>query len=298
MRASTAAQQTNEPRTSALADLPPSGTAVSTAVRPKAKRRKPHRMQIFKDIGSRSFGITAGSSFLLLLLLWSALSYTEAVNPIFLPKPHEVLAEMIHLLGTSDYWHHIGISVFRVMGGFLLACVIGIPIGIFAGTFKFGEAFVEPPMEFIRYMPAVAFIPLIMVWVGIGEWAKVTLIFIGCFFQLVLMVADNVRRVPHDLVQASFTLGASRWKVIETVLLPAIQPQLMHTLRLILGWAWTYLVVAELVAVNSGLGYAIMKAQRYLNTDQIFVGIIIIGLLGLISDRIFALMNKRFFPWV
>ncbi|MWC30152.1 ABC transporter permease [Paenibacillus sp. MMS18-CY102] len=261
------------------------------------RRRKPHRLQIFKDIGTKPFALTAASSFLLLLLAWSALSYTEAVNPIFLPKPHDVLAELIHLLGTADYWHHIGVSIFRVTGGFLLACAIGIPLGVLAGTFKFGEAFIEPPMEFIRYMPAVAFIPLIMVWAGIGEWAKIMLIFLGCFFQLVLMVADNVRRVPQDLLQASFTLGASRWKVIETVLLPAIQPQLMHTLRLILGWAWTYLVVAELVAVNSGLGYAIMKAQRYLNTDQIFVGIIVIGLLGLISDRIFAFMNKRFFPW-
>ncbi|MOA06314.1 putative aliphatic sulfonates transport permease protein SsuC [compost metagenome] len=204
---------------------------------------------------------------------------------------------MVTLLGTGDYWHHIGISIFRVSAGFLLACLIGIPLGIFAGTFKYGEAFIEPPMEFIRYMPAVAFIPLIMVWAGIGEWAKILLIFIGCFFQLVLMVADITRRVPHDLLHASFTLGAGRLKAIETVLIPAIRPQLMNTLRLILGWAWTYLVVAELVAVNSGLGYAIMKAQRFLNTDQIFVGIIVIGLLGLISDRIFAFLNRRWFPW-
>ncbi|WP_308637033.1 ABC transporter permease [Paenibacillus silvisoli] len=263
----------------------------------KTSRRRPNRLQIFKDIGGRPFAFTAGFSFILLLVVWAALSYTEAVNPVFLPTPDKVIVEMVQLLGTAEYWHHIGISVFRVSAGFLLACIIGIPIGIFAGTFKYGEAFVEPPMEFIRYMPAVAFIPLIMVWAGIGEWAKILLIFIGCFFQLVLMVADNTRRVSHDLLQASFTLGAGRWKAIETVLIPAIQPQLMHTLRLILGWAWTYLVVAELVAVNSGLGYAIMKAQRFLNTDQIFVGIIVIGLLGLISDRIFAFLNRRLFPW-
>ncbi|MBP3967015.1 ABC transporter permease [Paenibacillus lignilyticus] len=260
-------------------------------------KRRPNRFQIFKDIGGRPFAFTAGFSFALLFIVWSALSYTESVNPVFLPTPDKVFVEMFKMLGTGEYWHHIGISVFRVSAGFLLACIIGIPIGIFAGTFKYGEAFVEPPMEFIRYMPAVAFIPLIMVWAGIGEWAKILLIFIGCFFQLVLMVADNTRRVSQDLLQASFTLGAGRWKAIETVLIPAIQPQLMHTLRLILGWAWTYLVVAELVAVNSGLGYAIMKAQRFLNTDQIFVGIIVIGLLGLISDRIFAFLNRRLFPW-
>jgi NitT/TauT family transport system permease protein len=205
---------------------------------------------------------------------------------------------MVFQLGTPEYWEHIGISVFRVMAGFVLSCLIGIPLGLLAGTFRGGSAVVEPPSEFIRYMPAAAFIPLIMVWVGIGEWAKVLVIFIGCFFQLVLMVADLTRRVSYDLLQASYTLGATRWQAIDTVLIPAIRPDLLTTMRLILGWAWTYLVVAELVAVNSGLGYTIMKAQRFLNTEQIFVGIIVIGLLGLISDRTFAYFQKRLFPWV
>jgi len=256
------------------------------------------RLQIFKDIHPSLYSGLAIAAFAIILGLWSLLSYAQLVNPVFLPAPDRVLTEFVRLLGTAEYWSHISMSVFRVSAGFILACIVGIPIGIFAGTFRAGSALVEPPMEFIRYMPAVAFIPLIMVWVGIGEWAKVLLIFIGCFFQLVLMVADITRRVSHDLLQASFTLGATRWQSIETVLLPAIRPELMTTLRLILGWAWTYLVVAELVAVNSGLGYAIMKAQRFLNTEQIFVGILVIGLLGLISDRIFALMQKRFFPWL
>lgn len=263
-----------------------------------AKKLKKPRIQIFKEINPSTYSVLAFASFMLIVGVWSLLSYLQLVNPVFLPAPHLVLAEFFRQLGTGAYWEHIGISLFRVSAGFVLACLIGIPIGIFAGTFRVGSALVEPPMEFIRYMPAVAFIPLIMVWVGIGEWSKILLIFIGCFFQLVLMVADITRRVSVDLLQASFTLGAGRWKAIETVLIPAIRPELMTTLRLILGWAWTYLVVAELVAVNSGLGYAIMKAQRFLNTEQIFVGIIVIGLLGLISDRLFALMQKRFFPWV
>jgi len=256
------------------------------------------RLRIFQEISPSLFSILAVASFLCIVGVWSLLSYAQLVNPVFLPPPHRVLAELVRQLGTAEYWSHIWISVFRVSAGFALACIVGIPIGILAGTFRAGSALIEPPMEFIRYMPAVAFIPLLMVWVGIGEWAKILLIFIGCFFQLVLMVADITRRVSHDLLQASYTLGASRWQSIETVLLPAIRPELMSTLRLTLGWAWTYLVVAELVAVNSGLGFAIMKAQRFLNTEQIFVGIIVIGLLGLISDRIFAVLQKRFFPWV
>lgn len=262
-----------------------------------AARRRP-RLQIFKDIYPTTFTALAVSSFAVILAAWLLVSHLGLVDPVFLPKPQNVLAELIRQLGTGEYWRHIWISVFRVSAGFLLACAAGIPIGIFAGAFRAGSAVIEPPMEFIRYMPAVAFIPLIMVWVGIGEWAKILLIFIGCFFQVVLMVADITRRVNPDLLHVSYTLGASRWQSIETVLIPAIRPELVTMMRLILGWAWTYLVVAELIAVNSGLGYAIMKAQRFLNTEQIFVGIIVIGLLGLISDRMFALLHKRLFPWV
>lgn len=285
---STANEQT---AASALAATPAAPPATS------AKKAKRQTMRIFEDVPRKGFGTVAVLAFLVMLAFWSVLSYGELVNPIFLPTPGRVLATMFDLLGTSAYWHHIGISVFRVSAGFALAALLAIPIGLFAGTFRYGEAFVEPPMEFIRYMPAVAFIPLIMVWAGIGEWAKVLLIFIGCFFQLVLMVAADTRQVPKELVHASFTLGASRWQAIQTVIIPAVQPRLLNTLRLILGWAWTYLVVAELVAANTGLGYSIMKAQRFLNTDQIFVGIIVIGLLGLVSDRIFAFLNRRLYPW-
>jgi NitT/TauT family transport system permease protein len=263
----------------------------------QAARRRPG-LQIYKEIPHLTFTILSLGSFVAILVFWYALCLLELVNPTFLPAPHSVLQELVYQLSTEAYWEHIGISVFRVSTGFLLACIIAIPLGIFAGTFKIGEAFIEPPMEFIRYMPAVAFIPLIMVWAGIGESAKILLIFIGTFFQLVLMVAAITRQVSADLLQAAFTLGATRWQAIETVLIPAIKPNLMNTLRMTLGWAWTYLVVAELVAVNSGLGYAIMKAQRFLNTEQIFVGIIVIGLLGLMSDRVFAYCNRRFFPWV
>jgi NitT/TauT family transport system permease protein len=251
---------------------------------------------IFSDIAPGLYTSVAIGSFVLVLAIWTAASYGGMVNPTFLPKPSLVFTQFFSLLNEKIYWHHIGISVFRVLAGFLLACVIGIPLGIFAGTFRVAEAFIEPMSEFIRYMPAVAFIPLI--WAGIGEWAKILVIFIGCFFQLVLMVAADTRKVPVDLVQAAYTLGANRRRVIDTIIIPALGPHLMTTLRLTLGWAWTYLVVAELVAVNSGLGYAIMKAQRFLNTDQIFVGIIIIGLLGLLSDRLFSFANKRFFPWL
>lgn len=255
-------------------------------------------LQIRGDIGrGRYMGGVAGT-FVAVLALWSAASWGGWVQSAFLPTPLQVLVQFGHQLGNPEFWHHVGISIFRVSIGFLLACAIGVPLGILAGTFRLFDALVLPQSEFVRYMPASAFVPLIMVWAGIGEMAKIWVIFLGCIFQIILMVADNVRSVPNDLLQVSYTLGATRWQAIEQVLLRAVMPDLMNTLRMMIGWAWTYLVVAELVAAGSGLGFAIMKAQRFLNTDVIFVGIITIGLLGLLTDRMFAFSHKRLFPWL
>lgn len=262
------------------------------------KSRKSRLTAIRADIGRRWYLSGVLLILVLALVLWSIMSYGNFVNRTFLPTPDQVLRQFAIQIQTPLFWHHVGISIYRVGMGFLLACLLGVPLGILAGTFRFAEAVLVPPTEFIRYMPATAFIPLIMVWAGIGESAKIIVIFIGCFFQLLLMVADNTRAVSNDLLQTSYTLGAGRWQAIERVLIPALLPDLMNTLRLIIGWAWTYLVVAELVAANSGLGFSIMKAQRFLNTDLIFVGIITIGLLGLLTDRIFAYCHRRFFPWL
>lgn len=252
---------------------------------------------IRKDMSKSWYICGALLSFFTLLLFWMLLSYGKLVNSIFLPAPSNVLFQFMHQLQLANFWTDVGISLYRISMGFLLAAILGIPLGILAGTFKFAEAVIQPLTEFIRYMPATAFIPLIMVWTGIGETAKIVVIFLGTFFQMILMVADNVRDVPHDLINAAYTLGASRYQVIRRVIIPGMLPGLMDTLRLMIGWSWTYLVVAELVAANSGIGYAILKAQRFLRTDIIFVGILTIGILGLVTDRLFSYINKRLFTW-
>jgi NitT/TauT family transport system permease protein len=192
----------------------------------------------------------------------------------------------------------IGISVYRVMTGFLASALIALPLGLYIGTYRPVQAFLEPLTDFIRYMPAVAFIPLVMLWVGIDEGSKILIIFIGTFFQMVLMVAEDVRRVPAAQVEAAQTLGASRGEIVEQVLLQSAKPALLDTLRITMGWAWTYLVVAELVAANSGLGYSILKAQRFMQTDKIFAGILLIGAIGLIIDQLFRAMHRKSFPWL
>jgi len=237
------------------------------------------------------------SSFVIFVLIWQVMYSCKVVSNIFLPSPLGVLQYLANDIISGNIWGNLYISCYRIFMGFLLAAVIGVPIGILVGCYNSVEAYIQPMIEFFRYLPVPAFIPLIMIWVGIGEEAKIAVIFLGTLFQLIPMVADDVRSVPEDYINAAYTLGAKRFEVIRKVIIPAMLPRLMNTLRMIMGWAWTYLVVAELVAANSGLGYSILKAQRYLKTPAIFSGILVIGLLGLIIDRTFSGVSKRLFPW-
>jgi NitT/TauT family transport system permease protein len=228
---------------------------------------------------------------------WAMLSASGWVDPVFMPGPLKVFTRLVNWLVEDELFQDAGISIYRVVAGFALSAVLALPIGLLIGAFRPVEALLEPLTDFIRYMPAVAFIPLVMLWLGIGESAKISIIFIGTFFQMVLMVAENVRLVPMAQIEAALTMGASRYEMIRLVLLQSAKPAILDTLRITMGWAWTYLVVAELVAANSGLGYAILKAQRYLKTDTIFGGIILVGLIGLLMDQGFRWLHRRMFPW-
>lgn len=203
-----------------------------------------------------------------------------------------------HMLTGMGLLKDIGASVYRVTAGFVLASIIGMPLGLLMGTFKVAEGLVEPVVGFVRYMPASAFIPLLILWVGIGDLEKIAVIFIGTFFQQVLMVRDVAKNVSRELVHTSYTLGANQRTAFLKVVLPASAPGIVDTLRITLGWAWTYLVVAELVAASSWLGYMIMEAQRFLRTAGIIVGILTIGLLGLVTDSLFKAVYFRMFPWM
>jgi NitT/TauT family transport system permease protein len=229
---------------------------------------------------------------------WALLSALGTINPVFLPGPYDVVRRVGVWFTDGDLLADVRISFFRVVAGWALSALAAMPIGLLIGTFRVVQALLEPLTDFIRYMPAVAFIPLVMLWVGIDESAKVSIIFIGTFFQMVLMVAEDVRRVPMAQIEAAQTMGATRCEVIEKVIIPSAKPALLDTLRITMGWAWTYLVVAELVAANSGLGYAIIKAQRFLQTDKIFAGIILIGVIGLAMDQCFRLVHRAAFPWL
>ncbi len=262
-------------------------------------RHRPTRLwQVRQAIAPTAYWTLALLGLLLPLLGWIALTLREGNDPVFMPGPWSVVQRALRWAVDGDLAGDVGISVYRVVTGWALSAVLALPLGLLIGSYRAVQALLEPLTDFIRYMPAVAFIPLVMLWFGIEESSKVAVIFIGTFFQMVLMVAEDVKRVPMSQVEAAQTMGATRRELLEQVILPSAKPALLDTLRITMGWAWTYLVVAELVAANSGLGYSILKAQRYLQTDQIFAGILIIGAIGLAMDQGFRWLHRKAFPWL
>ena len=235
--------------------------------------------------------------FVLFVAVWAAVTFGGLVPKIFLADPLQMLRSGWVLLTQMGFAYDIGMTMWRVLGGFILAAVLALPLGVLMGAYKPIEAFFEPFISFARYLPASAFIPLLILWVGIGEAQKLSVIFIGTFFQLVLMTAVIVGNTRRDLVEAAYTLGVADTRLITRVLIPGAAPEIAETLRMVLGWAWTYVIVAELIGASSGIGHMITDSQALLATDQIIFGIIVIGLIGLVSDMVFKLANRRLFPW-
>jgi NitT/TauT family transport system permease protein len=235
--------------------------------------------------------------FVVFVAIWSIATFGGFVPKTFLADPVTMLRSGWTLLTEMDFAHDIGMTVWRVVGGFVIAALVALPLGVAMGAYKPIEAFFEPFVSFARYLPASAFIPLLILWAGIGEAQKLALIFIGSFFQLVLMIAVSVGNTRRDLVEAAYTLGATDRSLVRRVLIPGAAPEIAEILRMVLGWAWTYVIVAELIGASSGIGHMITDSQALLATDQIIFGIIVIGVIGLVSDIAFKTLNRSLFPW-
>jgi NitT/TauT family transport system permease protein len=232
-----------------------------------------------------------------ILLAWCIITYGGLSDPLFMPAPHQVALAFWRSLLDGSLLRNTWASLLVINVGFFLSSAVAIPLGILMGSFRVVAAALEPVVNFTRYLPVTSMIPLLILWVGVGFDEKVAVIFIGTFFQQIVMVADVSAQVPAELLNASYTLGATRRQVVWRVLAPATLPGVMDMLRVTMGWAWTYLVVAEIVASSSGLGYMSMQAMRGLHADYIFVGILVIGLLGLLTDQIFKWITVVALPW-
>ena len=237
------------------------------------------------------------SFFMLFFAVWAFFTLGGYVSKTFLADPITMVRSGYDLLANQGFAKDIGMTVWRVLGGFALAALLAIPLGVVMGAYKSVEAFFEPFVSFARYLPASAFIPLLILWAGIGEAQKLAVIFIGSFFQLVLMIAVSVGNTRRDLVEAAYTLGAGDRGIVTRVLMPSAAPEIAETLRMVLGWAWTYVIVAELIGASSGIGHMITDSQALLATDQIIFGIIVIGVFGLVTDLAFKALNRNLFPW-
>jgi NitT/TauT family transport system permease protein len=241
--------------------------------------------------------ILALGAMLAFLILWEILPAIGLANPFFTSSPSRILAAAGWLF-AHGFWNDILVSLKEFVAGMGLAILFSIPLGLLLGWYRRLNAMFEPFVTMFNAMPRVALLPLIILWLGIGDVEKIAIIFVGSFFQLVLMVAVVAKNVHKDLLETAYTLGAKRFQVIRKVLLPASLPGIVDTLRIIVGWAWTYIIVAELVASASGIGYMIISSQRMLRTGNIIFGILTIGMLGLITDFFFKWLYNKLFPWM
>jgi NitT/TauT family transport system permease protein len=270
-------------------------TTTAAPVGPPPRRR---RLLAPKEPIPRRLAVGLGiGAFVLVLAVWAVLTYGGAVQPLFLPKPGTVGKAWYDMFAHEDFLSDVWASFWRILVGFLLASALAIPLGIAIGSFRAMQAFFEPIVAAIRYMPASAFIPLLIIWFGIGQKEKFAVIWFGVFFPLTLMIADVSANVPKELVNIAYTLGATRRQVFRRVLLPACWPGVIDNLRIGIGWAWTYLIVAELVAASTGIGHVILQSSRFLETEKIIAGILTIGILGLLSDAFFRILYRTLFPY-
>jgi NitT/TauT family transport system permease protein len=231
------------------------------------------------------------------LFLWWLVTTVGNVDPKFLPSPAQVITAFGRLWNSGELLQDTVASLWRVGVGFLMAALLSIPVGVLMGSFASIRALLEPLFGLVRYMPAPAFIPLLILYLGIGEEPKVTLIFIGVFFFNALMVMDTVKFVPKDLIESTFILGGNRIATLLQVIFPYVLPGILDACRINLAAAWQLVIVSELIAATEGLGRRISVAGRFLRTDEIFVGLIVIGVIGLSFDLLFQYLLRVSCKW-
>jgi NitT/TauT family transport system permease protein len=225
-------------------------------------------------------------------------------NPVYLPAPHLVAKALVTSFLTppirmGEPWLHESIlhSIRTIFLGFIFSALLGLPLGILCGSFAAISKLSEPFVDFIRYMPAPAFGALSVAILGIDDPPKIAIIFIGTFFQMVLVVANTTRSLPQALLEAAQTLGAKRRQLLLNVVVPGVLPLLYRDMRILLGWAWTYLIVAELIGASSGISFFIYQQAKYRNYDNVYAAIILIGIIGLLTDIGLKSLGRLFFPW-
>jgi NitT/TauT family transport system permease protein len=266
--------------------------------RRRPPRRAPRLLAIRKPVSRRARWILTTLSVIVPLALWQVLSMAINGSPDFVPSPAQAWSAGMDMAQAGQLFTDIGATVGRVLRGFGLAVLVSVPLGILMGSFRAVQAALEPVVGLLRYLPASAFIPLLIIWLGLGEPSKVALLFIGTVFFNTLMTADVVRQVPTSLIDVSYTLGARRGEVLRKVIVPHSLPGMIDAIRVNAAAAWNFVVVAELIASESGLGYRIVRAQRFNQIDRIFAVLVVIAIIGLGIDLVLRILRDRVGRWV
>lgn len=265
----------------------------------RAKPAKPGEIYGVPGQGD-SFKLSMGVIFGLIFVWWLV---TQAgwVKPLFLPSPLAVIGAFVDVVRNgftgSSFWWHTWISTARVFGAFLLACVIGVPLGIAMGMSPSARGIFDPPIEFYRPIPPLAYLPLMIIWFGIDETSKVLLIFLSVFAPVALGARAGVKSAAIEQIHAAYSFGATRWQVIRKVILPSAMPEIITAMRIGIGFGWTTLVAAEMVASTSGLGYMVLSASKFLQTATVIMGIVVIAAIAYAFDHLMRFVERRVVPW-
>ena len=259
------------------------------------------RTSSYRTTGEGRSSSYSALSIVAIFALWWLASHLRWVPPLFLPTPETVFTRLYESamgqLTDAPLATHFGWSMFRVFSAFLLACVTAIPIGIGMGVSRIVRGIFDPPIEFYRPLPPLAYLPLIVIWFGIDEFSKVLLIYLACFAPMAMSAQAGVRSVSQEQVHAALSMGASRWQVIRHVVIPAAMPEILTSMRIAIGFGWTTLVAAEMVAATHGLGQMVLNASNFLRTDIVIMGIIVIGAIAYLFDLLMRYVERLVVPW-
>lgn len=259
--------------------------------------QKSRVLEIRKPVSRPQAFLSAIAIWVVFFGVWSAAAHSGWVNALLVPPPDQVFVTTWDLFAERGFAGDVLISITRVLLSFAMACAVAMPLGVMMGTFPSIEAIFNPFIGAWRYLPAPSFIPILLMWFGTGEAPKLALLFIGVVFFLTTLIMDHTKNVRKELIETALTLGASRRVTVMQVVFPAVLPDIFTAMRQMLAMAWTYLVIAEIVASTTGIGAMMMRARRFLKTDEILSGIIVIGALGLLFDLLFGRLHRWFFPY-
>jgi taurine transport system permease protein len=241
------------------------------------------------------------ASILGILFVWWLVTWVGWVKPLFLPSPQAVLGKFFDVWNNgftnTPFLEHVGVSAARVFGAFTLACLVGIPLGIAMGMSPIVRGIFDPPIEFYRPIPPLAYLPLIIIWFGIGETSKVLLIFLSVLAPVALGARSGVKSAAIEQIHAAYSFGASRWQVMVQVILPSALPEILTAMRIGIGFGWTTLVAAEMVAATKGLGYMVLSASQFLQTSTVVMGIIVIAIIAYSFDLLMRFIERKLVPW-